>query len=286
MDIGGGRRKSTRTQLDRQAKYLHVDLGTGQIFNISPGVPESVSLTADIIRAGVKYRLSAPGSVLRQVAKAPTQGGWSGWYFGVNAGYIDGATRMDTDGAAIATSTSPGTAPAMAAAATGTLSAGNGGFIGGAQAGYNFQVSPTFLAGFEFDIVGSSLRGIASGGNTAPVATVFGPGTGTFTTSVTASRGLDYVGTVRGRLGTTITPSLLVYLTGGLAYDGVKSSTSMTQTSAIVGVPTVSTSGAFSSNRAGYAVGAGGEWMFLGKWRIKGEYLYYDLGTAYYGTGG
>jgi len=284
--LGGGVEKVLAPNWTAKLEYLHVDFGSGQVFNVSPGVPESVSLTADIIRAGVSYRLGTSGTALRPMAKTPVQGGWEGWYVGVNAGYVDGATRMDSDGAVIATSTSPGTAPAMAAAATGTLSTGNGGFIGGAQAGYNFMLSPTFLAGFEFDIQASSLRGSASGANAVPVATVFGPGTGLFTAGITASRGLDYIGTVRGRLGAAITPSLLLYLTGGLAYGGVKSSTSITQTTAIVGVPTVSTAGSFSANRAGYAVGAGGEWMFLGKWSIKGEYLYYDLGSAYYGTGG
>jgi hypothetical protein len=90
------------------------------------------------------------------------------------------------------------------------------------QAGHNFMLSPMWLAGFEVDIQGSTLRGSANGANTVRVDTVAGPGTGTFTTNIATSRGLDYIGTV----------------------------------------------------------------MASGKWSIKGEYLYYDLGTANYGTGG
>lgn len=268
-------------------EYLYVDLGNAQVFNVSPGVPESVSFNAHIVRAGINYRFGAPATAPRLIAKAPAPGGgWAGWYAGLNAGYLDGASRMNTDAAVIANSTTPTTAPAMAAAATGALSTGNGAFIGGAQAGYNFLLSPTLLAGFEVDIQGTSLRRSGATANTVLVDTVFGPNTGTFTTSIATSRSLDYIGTARARVGATVTPDLLLYLTGGLAYGGVRSSTTITQTTAVSGVPTVATRGSFSDNRAGYVVGAGGEWMTHGKWSLKGEYLYYDLGSANYGTGG
>ena len=32
--------------------------------------------------------------------------------------------------------------------------------------------------------------------------------------------------------------------------------------------------------RTGWTAGAGVEWMFLPRWSVKAEYLYYDLGTA------
>jgi outer membrane immunogenic protein len=37
-------------------EYLYADLGNGQVFDVVPGVPESVNFTANIIRAGIKYR--------------------------------------------------------------------------------------------------------------------------------------------------------------------------------------------------------------------------------------
>jgi outer membrane immunogenic protein len=82
-----------------------------------------------------------------------------------------------------------------------------------------------------------------------------------------------------------VAPNLLLYVTGGLAYGGVKSSTTINQANTIADVPVHTTSGSFSDNRAGYTVGGGGEWMFLSKWSLKAEYLYYDLGSANYGTG-
>lgn len=287
--VGAGVETRFAPNWTAKLEYLYVDLGNAQVFNSLPGVPESVSLTANLVRAGVNYSFGAPAPAPRLIAKAPiaAPGGWAGWYAGVNAGYLDGADRMNTEAVVIANSSTPTTAPQMAAAATSALSTGNGGFIGGAQAGYNVLLSPTLLGGVEFDIQGTSLHGNASATNTVPAVPGGGPGSGTFTTSIATSRGLDYLGTVRARVGATVMPNLLLYLTGGLAYGGVKSSTSITQTASPgTGAPAVATAGSFSDVRAGYTVGAGGEWMVLGKWSVKGEYLYYDLGSANHGTGG
>jgi hypothetical protein len=62
-------------------------------------------------------------------------------------------------------------------------------------------------------------------GNGVPV----GFPTENLTSATTASRSLDYIGTVRGRLGFEATPVLSLYATGGLAYGGVKSSTTIAQ---------------------------------------------------------
>jgi opacity protein-like surface antigen len=39
-----------------KVEYLYVDLGSSQMFNIVPGVPETVSFTANIVRAGFNYK--------------------------------------------------------------------------------------------------------------------------------------------------------------------------------------------------------------------------------------
>ncbi len=41
------------------------------------------------------------------------------------------------------------------------------------------------------------------------------------TTLMSSSKSLDYIGTVRGRIGYAVIPTLLVYGTGGLAYGWV-----------------------------------------------------------------
>jgi opacity protein-like surface antigen len=151
--------------------------------------------------------------------------------------------------------------------------------------------APNVIAGWEADIQSSRLRGSVAG-----TSSVAAPGTipfftDTAVTSIVASRSLDWIGTIRGRLGGLVTPNLLLYATGGLAYGEVRSNATVTQTFALSPAlaffsPPVNVSGgAFGATRAGCTVGAGGEWMFLSHWSAKFEYLYYDLGSARYGTG-
>jgi outer membrane immunogenic protein len=141
----------------------------------------------------------------------------------------------------------------------------------------------TWLAGVEADI-----QGVAGGSGSATlnqVAPRIGFPSNSMTVTLGVSQRITYLGTVRGRLGFLPTPSLLAYVTGGLAYGGVESST------IISGGETPNTGstnfagfGNTSSTRTGYTVGAGVEWMFAPKWSLKAEYLYYDLGTVSYAS--
>ena len=90
----------------------------------------------------------------------------------------------------------------------------------GGQAGFNYQMSPSFVAGIETDIQGAWLR---SNSQAALIPDITG---GAAFGSVAASQRVDWYGTLRGRLGFLVTPSWLLYATGGLAYGGVKSSLS------------------------------------------------------------
>jgi outer membrane immunogenic protein len=83
----------------------------------------------------------------------------------------------------------------------------------------------------------------------------------------------------------TATPSFLFYGTGGLAYGGVRSSTAINFNNTDAAVPGA-TSASLSSTRVGWTAGVGGEWMFSPNWTAKLEYLYYDLGSTTYATGG
>jgi outer membrane immunogenic protein len=90
------------------------------------------------------------------------------------------------------------------------------------------------------------------------------------------SQKLTWFGTVRGRFGATVTPSVLIYVTAGLAYGGVKSDLTVSGFNA--GVPAAAL---FSSSvtKGGWTVGAGLEGRIGGNWTAKIEYLYMDLGT-------
>jgi outer membrane immunogenic protein len=107
----------------------------------------------------------------------------------------------------------------------------------------------------------------------------------TITSSSLATKNTDYLGTVRGRLGYDVMPTLLVYATGGLAYGGVKSSSSISQTNlGTIGADpgAFASVGNYSATRTGWVVGGGLEWMFAPNWSVNAEYLHYDLGRATY----
>jgi outer membrane immunogenic protein len=100
------------------------------------------------------------------------------------------------------------------------------------------------------------------------------------------SEKIEWFGTVRGRIGPTITPTIIAYVTGGLAYGEVNATDTVTGIN-IIGpqgtngstlVPVAATFGN-RSTRVGWTVGAGIEDVISGNWTAKLEYLYIDLGN-------
>ena len=205
---------------------------------------------------------------------------WSGFYAGLNAGYGWGDTSFnltgDNDagqGLVSITSTSAG-------------SFRTSGFIGGGQLGYNWQFNRTWLAGLEADIDYSNIRGSESF-----AAAIFG-----FPFRIDADRRLQWLGTLRARLGVLPTERLLIFATGGLAYGQNKASASITNLSAftlnVVGFldgtsiscpssnPNPCLAGGGSRTSAGWTVGGGLEYAFWNNVSLKAEYLYVNLGSS------
>ncbi len=199
---------------------------------------------------------------------------------------------------------------------------GQSGFIGGAQFGYNYQLDKNFVVGVETDIQGTSMTGSNSatnmlGGSSAANGidtTVYDPeypnepfqiynSNSKFSTTQntygasTVSAGVDWLGTVRGRVGYLWSPTFLIYGTAGLAYGGVKaniatngvinSTVNITGNAGNAGITTTQLSvaqpyfggGHSSEILLGYTVGGGVEWMLSSNWSLKGEALYYNLGN-------
>jgi outer membrane immunogenic protein len=84
-----------------------------------------------------------------------------------------------------------------------------------------------------------------------------------------------WLATFRGRLGWLVSPSVLIYGTGGFAFANVDTTDSVFFAAS---ASTDSASG--STTRVGWTAGGGIEWMFLPKWSVKVEYLYADLGPS------
>ena len=221
---------------------------------------------------------------------------WTGPYVGINLGDdFDGATRFDrTTGSAANNNTAINLGLRPAGHATHT-----GGFTGGMQVGYNWQLHNNFgfssfgwnggwVLGAEADAEYTDIRRTDTLSNT----TLYGPLDtlgATPTTRLNQYQGdLAFLGTVRGRLGYAMGPAFL-YGTGGFAYGDVTRRTTFYGPNA----PTTPYfSGTSNGMRTGYVYGGGIEYavapdsMFA--WvnpfhssgvTIKAEYLHYDLGA-------
>jgi outer membrane immunogenic protein len=266
-----------------KAEYIHIDLGNvnGGVFGAAPFVQvNTTGFTDEIVRVGFNYKFdeNKPASNMPVKALPPALMRWIGWYVGVNAGYIDSVGRTNTN-ALSAPSNNEEWAVALVNSATNQFNDGSSGPIGGAQVGYNYQFSPSFVAGLETDFQGTRLRR----DHVATNAELTNFGWTAITTSK-VSNSLDWLGTVRGRVGVTPTPSLLIYSTGGLAYGRVRSNSQVSFDNSLNFFPGA-TSGSLSEIRFGWTAGGGFEWMFASNWTAKLEYLYYDLGSVSYSTG-
>jgi len=146
------------------------------------------------------------------------------------------------------------------------LSGGSGsGFIGGAQAGYNYQFLPRWVVGIEGDFDGSTF---SSDQSTAPLTL---PGS-----SASMSQDVDWLASIRGRLGYLWTPTILLYGTAGAAWADVNYSASAT----VRATPAVTAATSFSSVRSGWVAGAGAEYMWSPQWLLRAEYLFYSFDGA------
>ncbi|ARN83663.1 outer membrane protein [Methylocystis bryophila] len=263
------------------------------------------ALEVSAFAADLPYKKEAP-------IVPPLPPTWTGFYAGLNAGGAWGASNSVTvnagpiipnpiaanvytvNGVTLPLGVDLLTSSAAALSANGVLpGASKGGFLGGGQFGYNYQFYNSFVVGVEADIQGlassrSTLNGVGMGADPTPD---LGPFLSPFVTTTQVRASLDYLGTVRGRIGYLFTPTLLAYATGGLGYGGANLGASFFTANTGPGVdlvfPTASSfagpgfgSSHVSNTLVGWTVGGGVEWMFLPNWSAKIEYLYYDLGTV------
>ncbi|MDF2601331.1 MAG: porin [Methylobacterium brachiatum] len=144
---------------------------------------------------------------------------WTGFYVGVNAGYGFDASSRNTTNYALPSGSLINSANTNAVVSVNDRS-NNDGFTGGAQIGYNYQFTPGsgVVVGIEADAQYVDFARRANGTLNYGVTGV--PGTafsGSRAFVATSGNGLDYFGTVRGRLGYAFDRTL-VYATGGYAY--------------------------------------------------------------------
>lgn len=206
---------------------------------------------------------------------------WNGFYVGGNGGYSWGRSRTTVDYFSAPTGTP--IVPPAGSVTSGTFNLDGG--VAGGQVGYNWAGNG-WLWGFELDAQWSGEKGTgiftcaAPGGALGvcnPGPTFLPPGAVAGTT-LTLEQHIQWFGTLRARAGWLITPSVLLYGTGGLAFGSIKSSGALSGLNNF-GLP-VSTLFSNSQTKAGWIVGGGIEGHLGGNWTGKLEYLYMDLGTV------
>ncbi len=199
---------------------------------------------------------------------APPVFAWTGWYAGMNAGWI----RSETD---TKLTTLRGSFDNVnGALLPGSFSNNQDGFLAGLTLGYNQKMGAAFVAGIETDIAWTDIDGRRSGSNTASTGQPVGNQPNT--ASATVSQEMNWFGTVRARAGWLASQQMLLYVTGGLAYADLDARTTAAladSTGAVLGTA----SGKSDDWKAGWTVGGGMEWLLGNKTTLKGEYLYYDL---------
>lgn len=232
-------------------EYLYVNLGSQRGTYTGNGVTSSFSsdIREHIFRVGLNYRIGGNAAY----AAAPVAN-WNGFYVGGNGG------------GALARNKTEFSRPGVFAFTEGYNLMPNG-YIGGVQAGYNWQAS-NWVLGVEADIQGSTAKDDKN-----CMVTCFTTGT----QYLNVDQRMDWFGTVRGRVGYSV-GSTLFYGTAGLAYGNVKNNLTQLQGGNRYALT-------FNHTKSGWTAGGGIETpfelfgLFGRNWTVKTEYLYVNLGT-------
>jgi len=223
-----------------------------------------------------------PRVVRGQPAPAVQSDRWSGTYAGLVVGIgighssLNNAIDCSFAGFLCDPTHYPENGALLSATASGSKT--DAAFTGGIVAGYNWRLDRA-VYGIEADVSYLHLRLTSSGrasslnpglnnGGAPPVPVVAAVGT---------TAGMDWLATFRGRAGYLVMPDLLVFATGGLALANQSASYSYVDNWIFNG-------GAAGSSRtsqlaAGYAAGAGIDWIVSRNWTLRAEYLHAGFGT-------
>lgn len=182
--------------------------------------------------ASLGLAIAVTAMATTQVAAQQASPTWNGFYAGLNAGGMFGNTSTSFSGLA----------------GPGGLSGAGSGFVGGAQAGYNYLLGPVILGG-EIDFQGSTFAaGVNGGGGFGPFST---------------TERVPWFSTMRARVGYPV-GSVMPYLTGGAVWGQQR----------LAGFDSQFGSFDNSSNFWTYTFGGGVEGHINDRWSAKLEYLW------------
>jgi outer membrane immunogenic protein len=150
----------------------------------------------------------------------------------------------------------------------------------GGYFGYNWQFAPQWVAGVEADWAYANKKVATAGIPGCSIVCIVGfPGPGVDVSSVK----MGWDASARVRLGFLLTPNLLAYGTGGIAWQHFEASATCQHTLpdpicvVLPGSPFASVTNKVT--RTGWTIGGGLEARISGNWLLRGEYRYSDFGT-------
>jgi outer membrane immunogenic protein len=203
---------------------------------------------------------------------------WAGGYVGGNIGAVWGREVIDPNfgiifppfnnlAANIFTPAQFGQSPSTTNRATSV--------IGGGQIGYNWQ-SGAYVYGLEGDFDGTGVR--AKSSTTISRTTL----SGTQTVTANYSANIDWIGTIRGKIGYAWDRAM-IYGTGGVAVAGASLDTAYAETQPAP--PPTPLSASSSKAVVGWTLGAGGEWAIGNAWSLGVEYRHIGFSIRDFSVG-
>ncbi len=224
---------------------------------------------------------------------------WTGFYVGGNIGAMRGNADYDTVCPTFNPATCPllipffafnsivpGIGPVITFVPNPFTSLPGGGahdtsLVGGAQAGYNWQVSK-WVFGVEGDVDATRIRASL----TRNAVDLSGSPPGFFgNVAATSTFNSDWMASIRGRVGITQGRALF-YGTAGVAFVDSSVNTGFVYTPPANAIPAFTqappTGARSSQTLVGWTAGVGGEWMFNNNVSVGAEYRHSDFGRQSY----
>jgi outer membrane immunogenic protein len=235
--------------------------------------PCVIAALALLLAAPLSLAHAADMAVKAPPPPPPIVSDWTGVYLGLEAGAIIGNAKWTTTCFTSVTNCANGPGPTGAnlffvdSSSPHTFDPAS--FRGGIYGGYQQQFG-TWVAGIEGDVAdsnaGQQIHGIVGCvtfcGFLAPTAADI---------DATSVKLVGPDGSVRGRLGYLFWPNLLLYASGGFAFQGVEAGVNCSPAGPWC---TATRSQVNSLWLPGYTIGAGFEWRYTGNWFVRAEYRY------------
>jgi outer membrane immunogenic protein len=280
--FGGGIEGRLSQDWTVKVEYLHLEFAPmnmsgryaasftfpgGDVLSYDLRTASSSRVTDNIVRVGLNRRLwNAPAGSPPPIDPAETAWRWTGFYAGLNAGYGVG------NGAFREFNFIDPSVPPLQNELTHYYSSyapqkiSPQGAIAGGQLGYNWQFN-RLVVGIEGDAQWSGQKDVTCA---ATCVSTF---------AETLTQKINWLATVRGRLGYA-DRGYLLYVTAGGALAEIE------ETELFADLRNFFPS-TFKRTNGGWVAGAGVEAWLFGNWTAKAEYLHFDLGSVdhVYATG-